>query len=470
MTMALSNHPYSSLWRLAVWQQPLKLIPQEEARSLLHRLELEHQEPCRDTDRHLRSLTGQDGLLGLLCLRCRTSHVALWTLRDLVAQCAWVLKATQRDHMARPELAELAGFILDDEGHLDPDGPAAARPHSPFLLRLVRDLWDPSRGELSSFARRTVKGHQAIKKHLLNSYGIALIGPWAFLASAGSERVMQQHWDQHGKPSLSTAQAIALLRAFLVAYKEAKLDYRRRTGKISGWLPDDAFLLRVDPQTPPKTTKERLLWLVKFFQIRKYGPLQQSLDRADGDADADPGAALVEMDAIAPVPTEGTGDPLDQAEDRDNLILSEEVGDVAYRILLESISFPATYKPAQQRIANNGERFLCVCRGQARGRSILGDEPQAPLNQRQIACDCHTSQPTVQRDQTILNEWAEVIAFEAMARLQRLSPHPNFQHLGAAIADTEAMAARLAYVLRTPLHPGEEAPLCSAIDTHLHGS
>ena len=196
-------------------------------------------------------------------------------------------------------------------------------------------------------------------------------------------------------------------------YKEAKQDYRRRTGKISGWLPDDAFFLRVDPQTPPKTTQERLLWLVKSFQIRKYGPRLQSLDRTPGDADSDPGAALGGMDAISPVPQEGTRNPLDQAEDRDNLMLSEEMGEVAYRILLESITLPAIYKPAQQRIANNGERFLCVCRGQARGRSILGDEPQAPLNQRQIACDCHTSQPTVQRDQKILEDWAMVIANEA---------------------------------------------------------
>jgi hypothetical protein len=281
---------------------------------------------------------------------------------------------------------------------------------------------------------------------------------------------MQKHWDQDGDLSLTTAQAIALLRAFLAAYKEAKQDYRRRTGKISGWLPDDAFFLRVDPQTPPKSTKERLLWLVKFFQIRKYGPRLQSLDRTDGDADSDPGVGRGGMDAIAPVPPEGTGDPLDQAEDRDNLILSGEMGDVAYRILLESIGFPAIYKPAQQRIANNCERLLCVCRGQARGRSILGDEPPAPLNQRRIACDCLTSQPTVQRDQKILDDWAKAVASEAMARLQRLSSHPNFQDLGTAIADTEAMAARLSRLLLTPLHPSEEAPLCSAIDTHLHGS
>ena len=182
--------------------------------------------------RSLHGLKGHDGLLGLLCLRCRASHVARWTLRDLVAQCAWVLHVTERDGMARPDLAELASFILDDAGDLDPDGPAAAKPYSPFLLRVVRDLWDPSRGELPSFTRRAVKGHREIKKHLLSSYGIALISPWAFLASAGSERAIEKHWDQDGDPSLTTAQAIALLRVFLVAYKEAKQDYRRRTGKI----------------------------------------------------------------------------------------------------------------------------------------------------------------------------------------------------------------------------------------------
>lgn len=132
----------------------------EQARGLLQKLNLTNPEPSPEIDRHLRGLMRHDGLLGLLCLRCRASHVAQGALRDLVASCARVLKATQRDGIALPELAELASFILDDEGDLNPEWPAAAKPHTPFLLGLVRDLWAPSRGELSSFTRRAVKGHR----------------------------------------------------------------------------------------------------------------------------------------------------------------------------------------------------------------------------------------------------------------------------------------------------------------------
>jgi len=217
-------------------------------------------------------------------------------------------------------------------------------------------------------------------------------------------------------------------------------------------------------------TEEQVLSLYRFFQRWKYGPLSKSLERAEGDADTDHQAYLGKREHESEIPTEGRGDPLHQVQLQENRRLAGEMGDGAYRVLLESISFPAIYKPAQQRLANSGERFLCVCRGQAQGRSILGDAPQTPLNQRRIACDCHTSQPTVQRDLAILEDWAKEIAIIALERLQRLSQHPNFKDLGTTIADTEALVDSAAHVLLTPLHPGEEAPLCSAIDHHLHGS
>lgn len=464
MTRIMTKQLYASLWSLkgATWQKPLMLHPMEQASGLLQKLNLRNPEPTPEIDRHLRGLMRHDGLLGLLCLRCRASHVAQGALRDLVANCARVLKATQRDGSALPELAELASFILDDEGDLDPDGPAAAKLHTPFLLGLVRDLWDPSRGELSSFTRRAVKGHREMKAHLLSNYGIASISPWAFLASAGSEETIQKQWHLLGSGSLTTAQARALLRAFLSAYKQAKHDYRCRTGKTSGWQPDHAFFLRVNPQ-PEVDTEEQVWSLYRFFQRWKYGPSSKSLDRAEGDADADHQTPLSRSD-------QDTEDPMDQALEHDNLMLSGELGDVAYRILLESITLPPIYKPAQQRLATSGERLLCVCQRQAQGRSILDDAPQSPLNQRQIACDCHTSQPTVQRDLAILGDWAKEIAIVATEHLQRLSQHPNFKDLGTTVTDTEALVASAAHVLLTPLHPGDEAPLCSAIAQHLHGS
>jgi len=469
--MTTSHPPYASLWRLSapIKGIPLSPWPKKEAAELIGKLGLEEQEPSGEIDRQLRNLPGPDSLLGLLSLRCRASHVALWILRDLVAQCTRVLHQTKHDDIASPELAELASFIFDDEGRLDPDGPAAARPYTPFLLHLVRDLWEPSRGALPSFTRRAVKGHPEIKKHLLRSYGIAIISPWAFLASASSERAIQDHWHNAGDPSITTDRALALLRAYLSAYKKAKLAYRKRTGKSSGWLPDDAFWREVDGDSAPADTKKRLLLLVRFFQNRKYGPLRLSLDRTNADAGSDATSQSEPGKKIEPSSSSsfasGSGDPLDQALEQENMDRSGELADGAYRILCESITIPATYKPAQQRLDDNGERFLCVCRAQAKGRSVDGDAPQAPLNQRKIACDCHTSQPTVQRDLAILREWASEIAIVAIKRLHQ---DPTFQEWGTSLADTKAMVSRLIYLLLTPLVPGEEAPLCAAIAHHLN--
>jgi hypothetical protein len=54
-------------------------------------------------------------------------------------------------------------------------------------------------------------------------------------------------------------------------------------------------------------------------------------------------------------------------------------------------------------------------------------------SQRRIACDCHTSQPTVSRDRFTLVEWASTFADTAT---EQLIGSPGFEGLDASEAAT----------------------------------
>ena len=53
--------------------------------------------------------------------------------------------------------------------------------------------------------------------------------------------------------------------SYLKIYKKAKEEYKNRTGKISGWSPDENFLLSIEP---PQTNTKNLLLIDKA--IRQY--------------------------------------------------------------------------------------------------------------------------------------------------------------------------------------------------------
>lgn len=444
--MNKSTHSYAILWQLndaTTGRFPRLKPPFPLALSSLAKLGLGPGDSDPATDRRLHALSDPTlALLARLCLRCRASAAAKAKLEALHKKCLDLLTMPGQADAALPELADMASFILDDVGALDPDGPAEPQPYVPFLLSMLRG-WNPDRAALPNWTWMAIDGHPGLKRYL-RDYRIDFISPWAYLTHRVTVKAIREAWPLYAVYAdlgMTCEEAERLLHAFKQIYEQAKSDYRTRTGKRCGWSPDPAFFLEVDPATAAQKTMARLQAIVRVVKNLKIGPPLGSID--------------------------GIGDdiPSDQVSGADELPERAALWAPMRRVRDEAISFPPAYKPAAQRLRENGERLLCVCRGQAAGRSIDAEAPELQRSQRQIACDCHTSQPTVSRDQDALTEWAQEIAVVTAGRLRGT---PGFETLGSTVADLERVIAAVANSLLVPLRLGEDAPLCQAIDLHLH--
>jgi hypothetical protein len=376
-----------------------------------------------------------------LALRCRASAEAKAKLESQWRKCCDILSCSSAmGDLPLPELADMASLILDDVGDLEPDGPGQERQFVPFLMQMLRS-WDPDKAGLPTWTRLSVDGHSGLKRYL-RDYRIQFISPWAFLA--------------HRMTESSLVEAVRLFLAFQAAYADAKHDYRQRSGRRIGWQPDRDFFLRVDPASPPETTEVHLRGMVRVVRYLKVGPPATSLDR-DSGSDSAPGPAIPDGD-----------NPMQRLEQRDQKRvdrLQQSAQMERLRQLLRiSTVFPPAYKPAATLLHRHGERLLCVCRAQAAGRSLEANVAALQRTQSQIACDCHTSQPTVSRDRFTLEEWASTIADTAT---EQLIGSPGFERLDASEAALERISVQLQTYLLAPLRLGEEAPLCQAIDLHL---
>ena len=451
--------PYARLWRLAARANgDLAPVPTvlPQALAFLRSQGLEDQEADARLDRVLHAIDEFPSQpLARLALRCRASAEAKAKLDSQWRKCCEILSGSSLTaDVPLPELADMASLILDDAGELEPDGPAQVTPFVPFLLQVLRS-WDPEKAALPTWTRLSIDGHSGLKRYL-RDYRILFISPWAFLAHRMSESSLTEAWSCYADLDIVREQALKLLTAFQAAYGTAKQAYRQRTGRRIGWQPDEAFFRLVDPDSSPQQTEKRLRALVRVVRNLQFGPPPVSLER-DADSPGAPAATLL-----------GGDDPMQHLERLDQARLNQhqQAHQMAqlHRILESAIAFPPAYKPAATLLSRNGDRFLCVCRAQAAGRSIAETDDDLQRTQRQIACDCHTSQPTVSRDRFHLEEWATTIADAAAEKLIGL---PGFENLDASPEALERISLQLQHYLLVPLRLGQEAPLCHAIDLHL---
>lgn len=132
----------------------------------------------------------------------------------------------------------------------------------PFSAEVIADF-NPKLSNLNTWSQNKVKGNYELKKYL-KECGILLISPWSLIADSSKKRIIIS-WREYGEGNLSEKDLEKLYESYLVEYKKAKQDYKNRTGKISGWTPDEDFLKSLNP---PQKNTEILLLIDKA--LRKY--------------------------------------------------------------------------------------------------------------------------------------------------------------------------------------------------------
>ena len=195
--------------------------------------------------------------LPLLCLRCRVS-------KSISSRLRVMHQKHQEQHEL--ELQDMAACVLDDGGEIifrqksrDADG-TVKQQRLPFTWETIKALpereirpfaadilrsYNPSRCALPTWAETRVQGHSELKQYL-RSCGLLLISSWALLADTSPTRI-KEAWEQCGEGEMTAAEAVDLHTSYLKVYWPAKEAYKSVTGKSSGWIPDDAFLLSLSP-------------------------------------------------------------------------------------------------------------------------------------------------------------------------------------------------------------------------------
>ena len=131
-----------------------------------------------------------------------------------------------------------------------------------FLRKIETD--ESLYGVCSEIGKNIRKNCDTALKKYLKECGILLISPWSLIADSSKKRIIIS-WREYGEGNLSEKDLEKLYESYLVEYKKAKQDYKNRTGKISGWTPDEDFLKSLNP---PQKNTEILLLIDKA--LRKY--------------------------------------------------------------------------------------------------------------------------------------------------------------------------------------------------------
>lgn len=381
-------------------------------------------EPTRAGDRLLleASAAGDDG--AFLCLRCLVSEPLEQKIRA-------IHRERGRDHDL--DLITLAGFALDDSGELLDYGSLKALAEAavrPFTAQVVCS-YDPARAAgLPHWARTKLQACNELKAYL-RQHGVLLISEWALLADSSPKRV-REAMQLFGSAALTADRGVALHAAYRQAYGLAKAVYVERTGKQSGWLPDEAFLLQIAPEMAADTTRECLL----------------AIDRAIRRLLTQRGMASLEelgeqgIEAIDPSSLACAGDGSDSDDAAAQLASIHAALDRACGPLVHSAI--ATDQPQWGKSPERLQAWQLYAQG---------------AGQRAIAEATGKGQAWVSK---LLKEksLSAAIATAAAVELKRL---PAFCAIGSSVEGAERLVEALRNHLITPEREGDIAPLRRAV-------
>ena len=231
---------------------------------------LESKEVSEDFDKKLLSFTKNNPSSkdSLLALRCRVSF-PIYEKVNLIHK--------QFSNQYEIKLDEMLVILLDDSGdnylrlpsELDSKKNKFIRKTfswetildmknnkfiKPFSAEVISE-YNPKLSNLSTWTRNKVQGNYDLKSYL-KSFGILLISPWALIADSSRSMIINA-WERCGEGQLKLNYVEKIYNSYIHKYKKAKESYKQRTGKISGWIPDEEFLISLDP--PQKNTTNLLL-------------------------------------------------------------------------------------------------------------------------------------------------------------------------------------------------------------------
>ena len=257
--------PYSELCCIDSFKKGVGKKFFESCETFLKENNFEREIELKELDKELwlKSKNEKDSIESLLCLRCRVSK----PIQEKVN--ALFFKYRSKYEL---DLLSMMVCVLDDSGELFLRIPQSQKDETlqyttkPFSWENISTIprneirpfgaeviftFNPSLSKIDTWASHQVKSNAELKAYF-RSYGLLLISPWALIADSSSFRV-KEAWLRCGSGDLSTNEIETLHRSYKINYKEAKREYKNKTGKVLGWAPNSEFLSSLTP--PQKDLK-----------------------------------------------------------------------------------------------------------------------------------------------------------------------------------------------------------------------
>jgi len=429
---------YSELRRLRPASIGGKFLSQAEAACSVVNPAAE--QPCLRLDSALlQAAMDQPDPHPLLCLRCRISH----------ALEAW-LRATHAKHGKKHglDLMAMASYALDDEGELTiRTGPESEEPFvyavlaslpkgllSPFSAEILR-TYQPSLCGLPHWSRLKIQSHNGLKAYFKQN-GLLLISDWALLRHSSGKKV-RAACERHLRSSFSADTCVALHARYQLSHDDALSTYKARTGKASGWQPDQSFAAALDPERNPFDTIDLLKRIATAIRQYMTGSTTQSLEQAaeTGYEPVDPSTIATQVDD-APDPAELRG-------------------------LIDAALQRAMDQHMPQVLANGGRKtdlLRCLWAGWAEGLTNAGLATRC-------RCDDYPklSRGTVSKEMETTKH-ATTLAITAAVELKR---HPAFASCGQSVEAAERLVLALRNHLLESEREGDVAPLRRWVQQYL---
>ena len=133
----------------------------------------------------------------------------------------------------------------------------------PFSAKIIK-TFNEKLSSLDTWTTTQIKSESSLKAYLVKC-NLRLQSDWSLIADTSPKRVIEA-CQEFRPPEINIDEIVILHKSYLVNYKKAKLIYKKKNGRISGWVPDQSFLNCLNPKQKTLDNLENIAKSIRDFE------------------------------------------------------------------------------------------------------------------------------------------------------------------------------------------------------------
>ncbi len=132
----------------------------------------------------------------------------------------------------------------------------------PFSAKIIK-TFNKKLSSLDTWTTHQIKSESSLKEYLVKC-DLRLQSDWSLIADTSTKRILEA-CKEFNTLKINNNDIISLHKSYLINYKKAKAAYKKKYGRISGWVPNQAFINSLNPKQSTLVNLECIA-----AAIRKY--------------------------------------------------------------------------------------------------------------------------------------------------------------------------------------------------------